>query len=54
MYAVGVIAINYGTHEMLHFHWMVKFVIMVISCGLWAFVSGIISIKAIFRLLKYG
>jgi O-antigen/teichoic acid export membrane protein len=54
MYAVGVIAINYGTHEMLHFHWMVKFVIMVVSCGLWAFVSGIISIKAIFRLLKYG
>lgn len=54
MYAIGVIAINYGTHEMLHFHWGVNFVIMVISCGLWAFVSGIISIKAIFRLLKYG
>jgi O-antigen/teichoic acid export membrane protein len=54
MYAIGVIAINYGTHEMLHFHWGINFVIMVISCGLWAFVSGIISIKAIFRLLKYG
>ncbi|MCE3281074.1 MAG: hypothetical protein K0S44_3265 [Bacteroidetes bacterium] len=54
MYSVGVIAINYGTHEMLHFHWMANFTIMVIFCGLWAFVSGIISIKAIFRLLKYG
>jgi O-antigen/teichoic acid export membrane protein len=54
MYAVGVVAINYGTHEMLHYHWVVNFVIMVISCGLWAFVTGIISVKAIFRLLKYG
>jgi O-antigen/teichoic acid export membrane protein len=54
MFALGVVAINYGTHEMLHFNWVVNFVIMVISCGLWAFVSGIISIKAIFRLLKYG
>jgi O-antigen/teichoic acid export membrane protein len=54
MYSIGVIAINYGTHEMLHFHWMANFAIMVVFCGLWAFVSGIISIKAIFRLLKYG
>lgn len=54
MFAIGVVAINYGTHEMLHFHWIVRFVIMVVSCGLWAFITGIISLKAIFRLLKYG
>lgn len=54
MYAIGVVAINYGCHEMLHFHWLVNFAVMVIACGLWAFVTGIISIKAIFRLLKYG
>ncbi|MDF2436798.1 MAG: hypothetical protein K0Q95_1174 [Bacteroidota bacterium] len=54
MYAVGVVAINYGSHEMLHFHWILNFVIMVVSCGLWAFITGIISIKSIFRLLKYG
>jgi O-antigen/teichoic acid export membrane protein len=54
MYAVGVIAINYATHEMLHSHWIVKFAIMVICCGLWAFITGIISLKGIFRLLKYG
>jgi O-antigen/teichoic acid export membrane protein len=54
MYAVGVVAINYGSHEMLHFHWILNFAIMVMSCGLWAFVTGIISIKSIFRLLKYG
>lgn len=54
MFTFGVVAINYGTHEMLHFHWMVKFVIMVISCGLWAFITGIINVKGMFRLLKYG
>jgi O-antigen/teichoic acid export membrane protein len=54
MFCFGVIAINYGTHSMLHFNWVVKFAIMVIACGLWAFITGIISIKAIFRLLKYG
>lgn len=53
MFAIGVIAINYGS-KLLSFNWMVSFVIMVASCGLWAFVSGVISIKGIFRLLKYG
>jgi O-antigen/teichoic acid export membrane protein len=53
-YTVGVIAINYASHEMLQYHWMIKFCIMVISCGLWAFITGIISLKGIFRLLKYG
>ncbi len=52
-FLVGVIAINYGS-KMLHFDWMVNFAIMVISCGLWAFITGIISIKSMFRLLKYG
>jgi O-antigen/teichoic acid export membrane protein len=54
MFAFGVIAINYGTHELLHIHWMLKFALMVVSCGLWAFITGIISIKGIFRILKYG
>ncbi|HLC83908.1 MAG TPA: oligosaccharide flippase family protein [Bacteroidia bacterium] len=52
-YLVGVIAINYGS-KMLHFDWMVNFALMVVSCGLWAFITGIISIKSMFRLLKYG
>lgn len=54
MFTLGVIAINFGTRQMLHFHWMVNFSIMVVSCGLWAFITGIISIKGMFRLLKYG
>jgi O-antigen/teichoic acid export membrane protein len=53
MFALGVIAINYGS-KLLHFNWMVSFVIMVASCGVWAFVSGIISIKGIYRMMKYG
>lgn len=52
-YLIGVIAINYGS-KMLHFDWMVNFAIMVVCCGLWAFITGIISIKSMFRLLKYG
>ncbi len=53
MFAIGVVAINFGS-KMLHLNWMVSFVIMVLTCGVWAFISGIISIKGIFRILKYG
>ncbi|MBL7883081.1 MAG: oligosaccharide flippase family protein [Bacteroidia bacterium] len=53
-FTVGVIAINYATHELLNIHWMIKFVIMTISCALWAFITGIISLKSMFRILKYG
>lgn len=53
MFAIGVVAINYGS-KMLHLNWMMSFVIMVATCGLWAFVSGTISIKSIFRIVKYG
>jgi O-antigen/teichoic acid export membrane protein len=53
MFAIGVIGINYGA-KLLPFNWMMTFVIMVASCGIWAFISGLISIKGIFRLIKYG
>lgn len=53
MFTLGVVALNYGS-KMLNFNWMVNFVIMVAACGLWAFVSGILNIKAIFRIMKYG
>ncbi len=53
LFAAGVAAINYGS-VLLPCNWMMSFVIMVGACGIWAFVSGMISIKAIFRLLKYG
>lgn len=54
MFTIGVISINYAAFRVLPFHWMVNFSIMVSVCAGWAFVSGMISPKAIFRLLKYG
>jgi len=53
MFSAGVIAINYGS-KILPVYWMISFSIMVIACGLWAFVSGVLSIKGIFRIYKYG
>lgn len=54
VFTVGVIAINYATHELLQLHWMIKFVLMTASCTLWAFITGIISLKSMFRIMKYG
>jgi O-antigen/teichoic acid export membrane protein len=53
IFVIGVTAINYGS-KLLHFNWMISFALMVASCGLWAFISGVISIKSIFNMLKYG
>ncbi len=53
VFIFGVIAINYGS-KMLHFNWVITFAIMVTCCCLWAFITGIISIKSMFRILKYG
>jgi O-antigen/teichoic acid export membrane protein len=53
MFTIGVIAINYGS-KMLQFNWVLNFAIMVISCGLWAIISGLINIKSIFRFLQKG
>jgi len=53
MFTAGVIAINYGS-KMLPLSWLISFSIMVAACGLWAFVSGVLSVKGIFRLYKYG
>lgn len=53
MFAIGVIAINYGS-KLLHFYWIINFVIMVSCCGIWAFFIGIIRLKSLLRLFKYG
>jgi O-antigen/teichoic acid export membrane protein len=53
MFSIGVISVNYGS-ILLPFHWMINFSLMVMTCTGWAFISGMISPKAIFRLLKYG
>jgi O-antigen/teichoic acid export membrane protein len=53
LYTLGVIFINYISTT-LPFPWMLNFSLMVLACAGWAFISGIISIKSMFRLLKYG
>lgn len=52
-FTVGVVAINYGSQK-LELFWMVRFAIMVIACGLWALITGIVSLKGMFRIMKYG
>jgi len=59
LFATGVVIINYCSQS-LHFHyfaqrynWLINFTIMCAGCGIWAFVTGMISIKAIFRFLKF-
>jgi O-antigen/teichoic acid export membrane protein len=54
IYLAGVIAINYGTHEIWQAHWVLRFALMVAASVLWAFITGIISVKSMFRILKYG
>ena len=59
LFTIGVIAINYCS-KMIHVewfsqnNWMVSFSIMCGACAIWAFVTGMISIKAFFRILKFG
>lgn len=61
-FITGVLLIGYFSTQ-LHFpvegqpgkeRWFINFAIMVAGCGLWAFISRQISIKAMFRILKYG
>jgi O-antigen/teichoic acid export membrane protein len=54
VFTVGIVGINYACHELLNLHWMLKFGIMVAAAGLWAFITGIISLKSMFRIMKYG
>ena len=58
LFTIGVVTINYFSKTM-HFHmlstnnWYVNFSIMCAACGIWAFVTGMISIKAIFGFFKF-
>ncbi|MCC7301227.1 MAG: oligosaccharide flippase family protein [Bacteroidia bacterium] len=53
VYAAGVVGINYFS-KMIHPDWRVNFCTMLVSCVLWAFLTGLITIKGIFRVIKYG
>ncbi len=59
VFIMGVILINYFSLK-IHLsllseknRWMPNFVIMVAACGIWAFVSRMLNIKSMVRILKY-
>ncbi|MDD5569833.1 MAG: oligosaccharide flippase family protein [Bacteroidales bacterium] len=54
LFIAGILYINYISKNYLHFKWVVNFLIMVISSVIWAFAIRIISIRAIYNILKYG
>jgi O-antigen/teichoic acid export membrane protein len=52
VFLAGIIIFNFFSRSFTA-NWMINFVIMSIFCGIWAFVSGLINIKSIFRFIKY-
>lgn len=53
LFVVGVIGINYFS-RMLPYAWVINFSIMVVCCFLWAFITRLLSIKSMVRIMKYG
>lgn len=53
LFVAGVLLFNKITHD-LNFFWMINFSLMVIASVLWAFITGLISLKSIFRFAKYN
>jgi len=53
LFVLGGIGINILS-RLLPFNWIVNFTLMCGACGLWAFVTGLLSHKSILRFLKYS
>ncbi len=51
-YALGVAVIGYGS-TLLPFHWLINFAIMIVSGIALAFATKLISVKAIYRIIRY-
>ncbi|MES2763912.1 MAG: oligosaccharide flippase family protein [Bacteroidota bacterium] len=52
VFIVGIIIFNILSKSFTPM-WEVNFTIMVVFCGIWAFVSGLINLKSILRFIKY-
>jgi O-antigen/teichoic acid export membrane protein len=48
----GIVVANIFTYGVFH-NWMINFALMTIISCVWALVTGLISVKSIFRFLKY-
>ncbi|MCD6019818.1 MAG: hypothetical protein K0S53_2939 [Bacteroidetes bacterium] len=52
VFIAGIIIFNMASRSFTE-NWMINFAIMCVFCGAWAFVSGLLNIKSIFRFIKY-
>jgi O-antigen/teichoic acid export membrane protein len=52
VFIVGIVIFNIFSRSFTS-NWMINFAIMCLFCGAWAFVSGLLNIKSIFRFVKY-
>lgn len=52
VFITGIIIFNMASRSFTE-NWMINFSIMCVFCGAWAFVSGLLNIKSIFRFIKY-
>jgi len=48
----GIIAFNFFSRSFTA-NWLINFGMMCVFCGLWAFVSGLLNVKSIYRFVKY-
>ena len=53
VFIIGIVVFNYFSKSFTA-NWMINFIIMSAFCAVWAFVSGVISIKSILRFAKYN
>ena len=52
VFIIGIVVFNIFSRSFTA-NWMINFAIMCVFCGAWAFVSGLLNIKSIFRFIKY-
>lgn len=52
VFIAGIIIFNISSRSFTQ-NWMINFAIMTVFCGVWAFISGLINVKSIFRFIKY-
>ena len=52
IFILGIVVFNYASRSFTS-NWIINFTIMLAFSGIWAFVSGLINLKSIFRFIKY-
>jgi len=53
LFVIGVVLINYAS-KLLHYNWMINFVIMTAACFIYANVIRLLNLKAILNIVKNG